>query len=47
LHWVELDKCLRKQLDRYAKHKGQEAMLVFKIRHFAITVDVMQQEITK
>lgn len=47
LHWVDLDKCLRKQLDRHAAHKGRDAMLVFRVQYFAITTDVMQQEITR
>eukprot|EP00111_Clytia_hemisphaerica_P011644 TCONS_00034216-protein len=47
LHWVELDKCLRKQLDRHVAHKGRDAMLVLRIQYFAVSLDTIQQEITR
>ncbi|XP_065656292.1 tyrosine-protein phosphatase non-receptor type 21 isoform X2 [Hydra vulgaris] len=47
LHWVDLDKCLRKQLDRHKSCKGTEAILLFKVQFFVPNCCTLQQEITR
>jgi len=47
LRWVDLDKSLRKQLDRYAFHRGRNPLLVFKVQYFVVNIGTLKQEITR
>ncbi|XP_057303536.1 tyrosine-protein phosphatase non-receptor type 21-like [Hydractinia symbiolongicarpus] len=47
LRWIDLDKPLKKQLDRYSARRGRTALLVFKVQYFVVNIHALRQEITR
>lgn len=47
LRWVDLEKSLRKQLQRFGAHRGGEPLLLFKVQYYVNDLKWMKQEISR
>jgi len=45
--WIEMNKSLKKQLDRNAFHEGKDAVIIFRVQFFATDCQKLHQEITR
>lgn len=47
LRWVDLEKSLHKQLQRFGAHRGREPLLLFKVQYYVNDLKWMKQEISR